>query len=104
MIPLRAEILLLKTKPILVGTCYRVQENREFLQCFENTLRKLNPEHYTIILDDFNICLLKDTSSLRHKYENLLNLFNFKQLIKSPTCVTLTSSSLIDHISENCSE
>ena len=56
------------------------------------------------MLGDFNICLLKDTSNLRRDYENLLKLFNFKQLIKSPTHVTLKSSSLIDHISVNCPE
>ena len=70
------EILLPKTKPIILGTCYRVQENSNFLECFENSLNLINPEYETIILGDFNICLLKNTSKFRKEYIQLLNLFN----------------------------
>ena len=50
------ELLLPKTKPILVGTCYRPPKQRSFLDFFANTLSKIDPSSEIIILGDFNIC------------------------------------------------
>ena len=91
------ELLLPKTKPIFIGTCYRAPHNNKIIECLENTLSKLQPDAETHILGDFNICLLNN-SNLTKKYNNLLKSFNFTQLIDSPTRVTQSSSTLIDHI------
>ena len=100
------EILLHKrTKPIVVGTCYKKPENNNLTECLENTLNLV--DHYSDIygLGDFNICLIsKENSCYRKSYNDLINLHNFKQLIKEPTRVTDTSSTCIDHIFVNKSE
>ena len=103
------EILLPKTKPIIVGSCYRAPENDKdhfdiFLGCMENTLDKINPGSETIFLGDFNINLLDNNSNFKKTYLDLLKSNNYKQLIKSPTRVTETSSTCIDHIVVNKTE
>ena len=64
-------------------------------------MSKLRPDCDFIVLGDFNICLLKSKSKLCREYKSFLNLFNCKQLIKSPTRVTDKTSSLLDHIFTN---
>ena len=91
------EILLPKTKPILVGACYRPPKQSDFLELFEQTLNRLRPDCEQIILGDFNISF-KNTSSSCKSYKNILNMFNLKQLIDAPTRVTPTSCTIIDHI------
>jgi hypothetical protein len=98
------EILLPRSKPIVIGTCYKAPDNNNLTECLENTLNLVNPESEIYVLGDFNICLLKDNSKYRKSYKNLTELHNFKQLIKKPTRVTDTSSSCIDHIFVNKSE
>ena len=95
------EILLTKSKPIYVGVCYRNEKNKDLIKCLENTLSKLRPDHDLLVLGDFNICFLKNKTKLGKDYKALLNFFNCKQLIKSPTRVTETTSSLLDHIFTN---
>ena len=92
------ELLLPKTKPILVGTCYRAPNNTNAIYCMENTLSKLRYDCDTILMGDFNFCLLKNKTI---KFSQLLNDNGFTHQINSPTHVTNTSSSLIDHIYVN---
>ena len=96
------QLLLPKTKPIIVGTCYRAPKNNNVIECLESTMRKLRGDCDTFILGDFNICTLKNYN-LRNRYLKLLDLNSFKQLITSPTRVTKSSSSIIDHICTNSS-
>jgi len=84
-----------------VGTIYRPPNQSDFLEHFEDTMTKINPERETFIFGDFNICLLNKLSALCKRYQNILNRFNFKQLINVPTRVTQTSSTLIDHLISN---
>ena len=51
------ELYLPKTKPIIVGTCYRPPKQNHFVDQFENNLSKLRSDCDIIILGDFNICL-----------------------------------------------
>ena len=67
-------------------------------------MTKINPERETFIFGDFNICLLNKLSALCKRYQNILTMFDFKQLINVPTRVTQTSSTLIDHLISNCEE
>jgi hypothetical protein len=98
------EIHLPKTKPILVGACYRPPKQSDFLTVFEEEiLSKLNPDYDTVILGDFNICTLRESSALTKKYKNLLQTYNLKQIIKVPTRQG-KSESILDHILCNMPE
>ena len=92
------ELHLHKTKPIIIGTCYRPPKQDNFLEEFENNLCKLRSDCAIIILGDFNICLQQKSSSLFKGYSNLLRMFGLKQILEEPTRITCTSKSLIDHI------
>lgn len=93
-----AEILLPKTKPIIIGSCYRPPDQSNFVPLFEESLSNLNMESDIIILGDMNICSMKKESSLYKIYQNVLQLFGLNQLINSPTRITKSSSSALDHI------
>ena len=71
------------------------------IDCLESTMSKLRIDCDTIILGDFNICLLNNNSRLKNKYTDLLNSYNYTQVIDKPTRVTQTTASLIDHIHTN---
>ena len=79
----------------------------------------LHNEHY--VLGDFNIDLLfkgkyifdkpdefrqfyKELSSETKKYTEFCSTYGFKQLIKSPTRTTSSTSTLMDHILTNTQE
>ena len=53
------------------------------------------------MLGDFNLCLRKKVSNLHKQYNEVLNIFNGKQLIKEITRETDTTQSCIDHIFTN---
>jgi len=92
------ELLLSKTKPIVVGTVYRPPDQKDFIEPFEEVLSKIRSDVEVIILGDFNICVSKANTHLFKKYSDVLNLFSLDQLIKTWTRVTDKSSSIIDHI------
>ena len=98
------EILLPKSKPLYIGVCYRTNNNTKCFTCLENTLSKLRSDCDLIVLGDFNVCLIKNKGKLGSSYKQLLNFFSCKQLIKEPTRITETSSSLLDHIFTNNSD
>ena len=50
-----AEILLPKSKPIVVGACYRPETNTRFFEIFEDTLSEIQSGLELIILGDFNV-------------------------------------------------
>lgn len=84
------------TKPVSIAAIYRPPHATAddlykllfYLSDFLQTNREL------IILGDFNIDLLLDD-----KYLQFLNVdFSLNQLIETPTCVTSSSATLIDHI------
>ena len=72
------ELLFPKTKPLIVGTCYRAPTNSAAKDCIETTLNKLSPGCDAILLGDFNYCLLnnkKTINFLKHlKHMGLLKL------------------------------
>ncbi|CAC5378070.1 unnamed protein product [Mytilus coruscus] len=87
------ELLLPKSKPIFVGTCYRPPQNCNFVEKFEN-----------ILLGDLNICFKDQSGSLYKSLNELLKLFNLSQIIKEPTRITEFTASVIDHILCNNTE
>lgn len=98
------ELLLPKTKPIIIGTCYRPPKQSDFVDRFETILSQLRSDCEIIIMGDFNICVIDNKSHLSQTYNKVLKLFGLKQLIKGVTRLTDTSKSLIDHILCNSSE
>ena len=49
-------ILLPKTRPILVGACYRPPKQNDFIDKLEELLFKVRTDSEIYLLDDFNIC------------------------------------------------
>jgi hypothetical protein len=91
------ELLLPKTKPILVGVCYLPDATNLFLDVFADRLANIAPNTEVIIMGDFNIYWLKKTYPYK-KYNEILSQTGLKQIITKPTRITDVSSSLIDHI------
>ena len=98
------EILLPKTKPIMIGICYRPPKQNSFSAQFEETLSKIRSDCELMVLGDMNICMLHPASSLSRNYLSVCNLFGLRQLISEPTRVTDISSTILDHILCNNSE
>ena len=98
------DILLLKSKPIVIGTCSRPPKQSDFIEKLEESLFKIRSDSELYLLGDFNICLLRKTSNLCKTYLSTLRMFGLKQLITDATRVTASSSTLIDHILSNTSE
>ena len=47
------ELLLPKTKPIVIGSCYRPPKQTSFLDLLQQTLSNVRPDFEQIILGDF---------------------------------------------------
>ena len=112
------DILLPKTKPFTVSIFYRPPDNSDFIDNITADFSKLNTEENDLfILGDINVNLfskekyilnkkeMEDTvCPLFKKYKEFIFSFGLEQLIKSPTRVTCSKSSLIDHILTNASD
>ena len=83
------ELLLPKTKPIIIGTVYRPPKQNEFLNNFEEILTNLRSDCETILLGDFNICILQKSNSIFKEYVNILKLFDLDQIIIEPTRIRI---------------
>ena len=115
------KILLPKTKPFVVGIFYRPPNQNDFLDSVSSDFHKLFPEKNDLfILGDMNInseingksifgkTTSKDFSApipaLGKQYKEFCSSFSLTQLIDSPTRITSTSSSVIDHVLTNSRE
>ena len=99
------EITKPKAKPILLTTVYRPPNSKvDFMDLFENYLNQLHgQEKELIITGDLN-CYLVSTqilSSHSRRLLDILQLFQFKQLITSPTCIASSTEALLDIIATN---
>ena len=94
------EILLPKTKPILVCVCYRPPRQTDFYTILENSLMDVHLHYEIIILGDFNTNVknIDKKCTLIDGMRSFMNLFGMTQLINCATRITLTSSSIIDLI------
>ena len=92
------DLLLKKTKPILIGCIYRPPQQRDFFDPFEQLVSNLPTDSEIIILGDTNINLLNTNCTTARQFKNILRSNGLKQLITEPTRKTVHSSSLIDHI------
>ena len=100
-----------KCRPFLVLSWYRPQNSPvSIFTKVEKVLSYLDKEAKDILIIGCTNCDLSSQkngsssdSNSRH-IRDLYQLFSLKQIIDEPTRVTLTSSTLIDHISTTCVE
>ena len=92
-----AEIELPNTRPFLLCTvCRPPNVLNEWIDLFEEELFIAQTSGLELILmGDFNIDL---KSPGNNKWTNLINLFDFKQMVTEPTRITQTTATLIDHV------
>ena len=97
-----------------VGIVYRPPTQTSFLETMNEHFYKLDTiNKETYILGDLNINLYLNNKNVFdkcstivsdtipydvRKYQEFCNAFNLKQLISRPTCITCSSSTIIDHI------
>ena len=99
-----------KNPPLLIAFVYRNGKSQDsWMEDFANMLDAASLHNLNmIILGDLNIDLLPKNSScnLVKKWNDYINMYGLKQLIKDPTRVEklgkIVTSSLIDHIYVNC--
>ena len=91
------EISLPNAKPFLICTVYRPpSSNSEWIDQFEEELSIAQATGLEVILmGDFNI---DDTVNSNKKWQHLIDLFDLFQMIREPTRVTETTSTIIDHV------
>ena len=95
---LYVNILLPKTKPILIGVCYRPPTQTNFYKLLEESLESVSPDMEFILLGDFNTDLTNKnkTCSLVKDLYNFSSMFGLGQLIDSATRITCQCSSILD--------
>ena len=103
------EITKSQSKPFIVSTIYRPPNApAEFFDCFETLIKQIDDENKEMyILGDLNCNLLQEKALFNvptSKLNSIYELYQLSQLINEPTRVTLTTSSLIDHVVTNTPE
>ena len=97
------DLLLPKSKPIVLGVCYRPQTKWLYWEAWREIF-KIRTDSEIYFLGDLNICFFQKCSNLCKTYLEFLRMFNFTQLITEATRVTSNSSTLIDNILSNSCE
>ena len=103
------DILLPKTKPILIGILYRPPDQSKFLDNLSTSISQTCSfnEQEVSILGDLNINLInsqKHTPNGIKRYKEFCSLHGIEQLLTLPTRITNNSSSLLDHILTNSAD
>ncbi len=103
------EIIKPHSKPFVVTTVYRPPSAlSEFFDHFEKLIKDIDNENKEMyILGDLNCDLLrpdKDYNIPTKKIKSLYELYQLSQLIDEATRVTMTTTSLIDHMVTNTRE
>ena len=109
-----------KTKPLIIGIIYRPPNQSNFLEIIKTNFEKLDTDaKESYILGDFKInmhqnnkYIVPDDNTISSKflcsdiknYHQFCTMQGLKQLIKSPTRLTCSTSTLIDHILVSFSE
>lgn len=106
-----AEIFILQinqkcTKPFLVISIYRPPQGNQtlFVNTIRDTLAQISNHNKTIMLGDFNIDYGTACNKAIRGLKQLEREFNLKQYITSPTRVTTTSDTIIDHVYSNVTD
>ena len=94
------ELFLPKTKPILVGVCYRPPTDTNFYELLE--LACNNCSHFyqneCILFGDFNTDYkaINPTTPMCQHLKPFMSMFDLQQLIGEPTRVTNTTTTILD--------
>ena len=114
LVPTKLEVVCIEitkphSKPFLVTTVYRPPSaSSEFFDHFEKLIKAIDHENKEVfILGDLNCNMLKadsDSNIPTKKIKLLYELYQLTQLINEATRVTMTTTSLIDHILTNTPE
>ena len=102
-------ILLPKSKPILVGILYRPPNQSAFIERLTSAITNTNDfdNQEVYISGDLNINVMNNKKHVPNgikKYREFCSQHGLKQLITSPTHITVTSTSFLDHILAKLSE
>ena len=97
------DILLPKTKPILMGILYRPPDQSKFLDNLSTSISQTcsSNEQEFYILGDLNINLInsqKHTPNGIKRYKEFCSLHGIEELLTLPTHIIKNSSSLLDHV------
>ena len=95
-----------KQKPFLLCYCYKPPSAAyiDWITELDSAIEKANTEQKEIILlGDFNFNLLSITNVTKH-WLDTTNSLNLKQLVQTPTRVTNSTRTLIDHAFTNVQE
>ena len=103
------DIFLPHSKPILIGIIYRPPTDTEFVDNLDKYIEKCDSfnDQEVYIMGDFNINVdteITNDNYYRSKYIDFYQSHGLSQIITSPTHITKTSSSLIDHILTNSTD
>ena len=115
------KFLIPKVKPITIGIFYRSPNENDFLNIFSNEFQHIDSKPNEIyVLGNFNNNLLQNgkfifkenqsnelkrsSSSLVNKYKEFCQVFSLTEIIKDPTRITCSTSTLFDHILTNSFE
>ena len=103
------DMLLPKTKPILIGILYRPPKQSKFLDKLSTAISETDnfDAQEVYILGDLNINLVnnqKHTPNGIKRYKEFCSLNGLKQLLTLPTHITKTSTSLLDHVLTNSAD
>ena len=103
------DMLLPKTKPILIGILYRPPDQSKFLDKLSTAISETDnfDAQEVYILGDLNINLInnqKHTPNGIKRYKEFCSLNGLKQLLTLPTRITKTSTSLLDHVLTNSTD
>ena len=77
------DLLLPKTKPILVSSIYRPPDQHTFLDDFSVVLKQIGIDQESYILGDFNICTKNKDSPLYKTYSSHTSTSGYTQIITS---------------------
>ncbi|XP_077987452.1 uncharacterized protein LOC144442054 [Glandiceps talaboti] len=97
---------IMNDKKIIISVIYRKPNTpfNEFIVSLEACLDQMFAKgNDCIILGDMNIDTSSDVPSIIH-YNTLLNTYNLTQIIDTPTRVTDTSNTVIDHLITNITD
>ena len=94
------DILLPKSKPILVRACYRPPDQHNFYELLEEICAKSVDfvKSEVMIIGDLNTDILKKDSSICKALRSFCNLFDLHQLITQFTRVCADTQTIIDLI------
>ena len=113
------EIILPKSKPVLIGILYRPSDKYNFVNCLERTFSKINvfESQKCYLLGDINInshptgkdifiqksanTVNKEILHLTRSYLEFCFTHSLEQIITRPTRITDQTATLIDHILTN---